>query len=569
MKEHPWRIRLIASTVLFVALILIGKLYLVQIVRGSSYSERAERQYIRPTQHLFDRGSIYFQNKDGSSYGAATINSGFTLVINPKKIVSSDAVYTQLHGLLPTLDREFFMAKAAKDDQYEEIVKRVNKDTGTEISALKIPGVSLVRDQWRVYPGGGVAAQTVGFVGYNGDVLDGRYGLERFYQETLRRDTDKAYVNFFAEVFSDLGRVVDEEADLEGDLVTTIEPSVQMRLEQVLGEVQKRWSSELSGGIIMDPKTGEIYAMGATPSFDPNHFQTEKDIRVFSNPLVENVYEMGSIIKPITMAAGLDAGAVTANTTYLDTGSVTADAKTIYNSDKKHRGVTTMQEVLNKSLNTGASFVVQKMGKQAFKEYLLRFGFDEETGIDLPNESRGLLKTFLESPRDIESYTASFGQGIAMSPIATIRALSALGNGGYLPNPHVVKEIDYKIGITKKLSYPDGRQVLKTGTSEEISRMLVELVDKALRNGKVKLERYSVAAKTGTAQISQGGAKGYYADRYLHSFFGYFPAYNPRFIVFLYTVYPKNVDFASETLTDPFFDLTNFLLHYYEVPPDR
>ena len=568
MKEHPWRIRLVASTVLFVALILIVKLYLVQVVRGDTYAERAERQYVRPTQHLFDRGSIYFQNKDGSSYGAATINSGFTLVINPKKLAEIDATYKQIHSLWP-IDRDSFVAKASKDDQYEEIAKRVDKETGAKISALKIPGVSLVRDQWRVYPGGNIAAQAVGFVGYNGDVLDGRYGLERFYQETLRRDSDKSYVNFFAEVFSDIGKVVDEEADLEGDLVTTIEPSVQMRLEQVLGEVQNKWSSDLSGGIIMNPKTGEIYAMGAVPTFDPNHFQKEKDLRVFSNPLVENVYEMGSIIKPITMAAGIDAGAVTADTTYVDTGSVTADAKTLYNSDKKHRGVTTMQDVLNKSLNTGASFVVQKMGKQAFKEYLLRFGFDEETGIDLPNESRGLLKTLIESPRDIESYTASFGQGIALSPIATVRALSALGNGGYLPNPHVVKEIEYKIGITKKLSYPDGRQVLKPGTSEEISRMLVELVDTALRNGKVKLEHYSVAAKTGTAQISQGGTKGYYADRYLHSFFGYFPAYEPRFIVFLYTVYPKKVDFASETLTEPFFDLTNFLLHYYEVPPDR
>ena len=560
---------MVASTVLLVALVLVGKLYLVQVVRGSTYAEKAERQYVSPAKHLFDRGSIYFQNKDGSSYGAATINSGFTLVVNPKKITSPETTYKQLQALLPTIDHDIFVARASKDDQYEEMVKRVDKETGSQISALKIPGVSLVRDQWRVYPGGDVAAQTVGFVGYNGDVLDGRYGLERFYQETLRRDSDKSYVNFFAEVFSDIGKVVDEKADLEGDLVTTIEPSVQMRLEQVLGEVQKKWSSDLSGGIIMDPKTGEIYAMGAVPTFDPNHFQKEKDLRVFSNPLVENVYEMGSIIKPITMAAGIDAGAVTADTTYVDTGSVTADAKTLYNSDKKHRGVTTMQEVLNKSLNTGASFVVQKMGKQAFKEYLLRFGFDEETGIDVPNESRGLLKTLIESPRDIESYTASFGQGIALSPIATIRALSALGNGGYLPNPHVVKEIDYKIGVTKKLSYPDGRQVLKPGTSEEISRMLVELVDKALRNGKVKLEHYSVAAKTGTAQISQGGTKGYYADRYLHSFFGYFPAYNPRFIVFLYTVYPKKVDYASETLTGPFFELTNFLLHYYEVPPDR
>ncbi len=541
---------------------------MVQVVRGATYSDRADRQYVRPSQHLFDRGAVYFRNKDGSLYGAATVNAGFTLVIDPTKIESPTAAYTQLQPFI-SVDRDTFMAKAAKKDQYEEIAKRIEKEKGVQISALKIPGVSLVRDQWRMYPGGALAAQTVGFVGYNGDVLDGRYGLERFYQETLRRDSDRAYVNFFAEVFADLGKVVDKKEDLEGDLVTTIEPSVQMRLEQVLAGVQKKWSSDLSGGIIMDPKTGEIYAMGALPTFDLNHFQKEKDVRVFSNPLVENVYEMGSIIKPITMASGIDAGAVTAKSTYVDTGSVTADSKTIYNSDKTHRGLTTMQEVLNKSLNTGASFVVQKMGKEAFKEYLIRFGFDEETGIDLPNEARGLLKTLVESPRDIESYTASFGQGIALSPIATVRALSALGNGGYLPNPHVVRQINYKIGVSKKMTYPDGRHVLKQSTSEEISRMLVELVDVALRNGTMKLDRYSVAAKTGTAQISQGGTKGYYSDRYLHSFFGYFPAYDPRFIVFLYTVYPKEVNFASETLTEPFFDLTTFLLHYYEVPPDR
>ena len=273
MKEHPG-ICLVASTVLLVALVLW------QIVFSASRTRRfvcrkAERIICEPDQHLFDRGSIYFQNKDGSSYGAPRSIP----VLPGRSIPRRLPAYRQIHTLWP-IDRDIFFAKARKDDQYEEIAKRVDKELGAQISALKIPGVSLVRDQWRVYPGGDIAAQTIGFVGYNGDILDGRYGLERFYQETLRRDTDKAYVNFFAEVFSDLGKVVSEEEDLEGDLVTTIEPSVQMRLEQVLGEVQKHWSSDLTAGIIMDPKTGEIYAMGATPSFDPNHFQTVKDLRV-------------------------------------------------------------------------------------------------------------------------------------------------------------------------------------------------------------------------------------------------------------------------------------------------
>ncbi len=142
-----------------------------------------------------------------------------------------------------------------------------------------------------------------------------------------------------------------------------------------------------------------------------------------------------------------------------------------------------------------------------------------------------------------------------------------LANGGYLVTPHLVKEIDYKIGTKKTISYPKGEQVLKPETSEEISRMLTEVVDTALKNGDVRLPNYSVAAKTGTAQIANSG--GYYEDRYLHSFFGYFPSYDPKFLVFLYTYYPKNVQYASETLTDTFIDITKFLINYYNIPPDR
>ncbi len=159
-----------------------------------------------------------------------------------------------------------------------------------------------------------------------------------------------------------------------------------------------------------------------------------------------------------------------------------------------------------------------------------------------------------------------------MTPIMTVRALSVLANGGKLVIPHVVKKITYKVGLSKNISYVDeAKQVIKPETSEEISRMLVRVVDESLANGTMKMKNYSIAAKTGTAQIarpaSEGG--GYYPDKVLHSFFGYFPAYNPRFLVFLYTVEPKNIDYASKTLTGPFFDITKFLINYYQITPDR
>ena len=291
-------------------------------------------------------------------------------------------------------------------------------------------------------------------------------------------------------------------------------------------------------------------------------------IEDFRNPLVEDVHEMGSIIKALTMAAGLDSKAVTANTTYYDAGFLDLDDYTIGNFDGKGRGYVDMQEVLNQSLNTGVSFVVEQMGKDSFSSYFKSLKFGTETGIDLPGEVYGLVSN-LDTKRDIELATASFGQGIAMTPIATARALATLGNGGTLITPHLVKELKFEDGTIQPITYPEGDRVFSEETSEEISRMLTNVVDDALRGGDVKLENYSVAAKTGTAQIADRVNGGYYEDRYLHSFFGYFPAYEPEFLVFLYTVEPRGVRYASETLTDPFIDITEFLINYYSVPPDR
>ncbi|MBX4209586.1 hypothetical protein KW799_02770, partial [Candidatus Parcubacteria bacterium] len=268
------------------------------------------------------------------------------------------------------------------------------------------------------------------------------------------------------------------------------------------------------------------------------------------------------------MAAGIDAGVVKPETVYDDTGFILVNGAKISNFDGKARGMTSMQKVLNESLNVGMAFVAKKLGNDAVTKYLTSYGLGEETGIDMPGEVRGQIAN-LKSPRDLEHVTAAFGQGIAISPIETIRALSSLGNGGFLPNPHLVKRIEYASGGVKTPSYDNTKRVIDPETSETITRMLVNVVDTSLLGGTVKLPHYTVAAKTGTAQMAKEDGRGYYDDRYLHSFFGYFPAYKPQFIIFLFTVYPKGAQYASHTLTQPFIDLTKFLINYYEVPPDR
>jgi len=567
-EDSAPRITVISLFILLVALIFIGRLYYVQIVLGSDFTSKADRQYVQSNYDYYDRGSIFFQTKDGDLVSAATLKTGFIVAINPKLIGDPQTLFDKLSSTI-SIDKTVFFTKASKkQDPYEEITRRVEPEKATAIQKLKLPGVEVYKERWRFYPGNSMAAHGLGFVAYKDNDLGGRYGLERYYEDTLKRNNDSVYVNFFAEIFSNIKKGISSGQSLEGDVVTSIEPTVEAFLEQELKKVIENWSSDFAGGIIMNPMNGEIIAMAINPSFDPNNLQDQKNSRVFSNELVEGSYEMGSIIKPLTMAAGIDAGVVTENTRYNDTGSLTLNNRTISNYDGRARGWITMQDVLNQSLNVGAAFVEQKLGNQNFAKYMLSFGLGQETGIDLPNETHGQVEN-LKSPRDIEYVTASFGQGIALTPIETIRALAILGNGGVLVNPHIGVRINYKIGGSKKIDGGVTKQVLKKETGEEITRMLVHVVDTSLLNGKVKIDNYSVAAKTGTAQISKGGGKGYYEDRYLHTFFGYFPAYNPKFIIFLFNYYPKGAKYASETLTYPFIDITKFLLNYYQIPPDR
>ena len=561
------RIRFLSGIIILVALLMIVRLYFVQIVHGDSFVSEAERQNVNENTISYNRGEIYFENKDGDSIPAAISRSGFTVAINPQIIKDPELIYNSLSQII-VLDKEDFFSKISnKSRTYEKLAEHLNSETMEKIKELNFVGVTISKDKWRFYPGGKLAANTIGFVAFNGDELAGRYGLERYYEDILKIDPSKAYNNFFAEFFSTVKESMSDYPQEEGSIVTSIEPSAQLFLESELKATRDKWGSDEAGGIIMDPKTGEIVAMAWSPSFDLNNFK-DSSVRLFNNPLVESRYEMGSIIKAITMAIGLDSGAVNSNSTYYDTGCAVLNNKRFCNYDGVARGTTPMQQVLSQSLNLGVAHIAQKVGGEKFVEYMKNFGVGTETGIDLPNEGIGLISN-LDSKREIEIATASYGQGVAFTPVATVRALAALANGGTLVTPHLVKKIEYQNGLYKKMSFAPGKQVIKIETSDEKSRMPVEVVDKALRGGNGKIPGYSVAAKTGTAQMTEEGHAGYVEGKYLHSFFGYFPAYDPKFLVFMLHTHPKGVRYASETLTDPFLNIAKFLINYYQIPPDR
>jgi cell division protein FtsI/penicillin-binding protein 2 len=562
------RVWLLFLGIIGFAIVIILRLYLIQIVYGDEFTAKASGQYFRPQPNIFERGAIFFSDKEENLIPAAVQKIGFAVSINPSSITNAENIYDELSSII-VLDKETFLAKFGKGGVHQEIASRLEFSEAESIKQLNLRGVNIYEEKWRHYPGDSVASHALGFMAYKEDQLAGRYGLERTYEKVLERENKSLYVNFFAEVFAGVkGTKSSKDSSAEeGDVVITIEPSVQAFLESELDKLNNKWNSEFSGAIVVDPKTGEIIALSAVPDFDLNNFQ-EENSTVFSNPLVENVFEMGSIVKALTMAAGLDAGAVRPGTTYFDSGVIFLDNYQISNFDGKGRGLVDMQSVLMNSLNTGAAFVANQMGNKKFAEYMFDFGLAERSGIDLPNEAAALIEN-LKSKRNVEYATASFGQGIAFAPTVMVRALTALANGGTIVTPHLLSRIDYLNGESKEFFDQNKRRVLKSQTAEEITRMLVKTVDEALLNGSVKIPNYSIAAKTGTAQIAKTEERGYYDDRFLHSFFGYFPAFEAKFLIFLFTYNPQGVRYASETLTHPFMDITKFLINYYDIPPDR
>ncbi len=567
-KSFHVRIVILSIVVCVSAALLVGKLFYVQVVHAGNYKDRADHQYVQAPGSATARGTIYLTEKDGLLIGGAVDEAGYKLAINPSLIKDSEVTYQALNEIVP-IEHSDFTAKTKKTtDPYEEIAFKLNKVEADKITALKLPGVSVFKSKWRFYPGNTLAAQTLGFVAYKDDAITGRYGLEYMYNDVLAQESPELYVNFFAQIFSSISKSLFSTGQADGNLVTTIEPNVQGYFDDALKDLEANWNADQVGGIIIDPKTGEIIAMASSPGFDLNSFQNVENASVYSNPNVESVFEFGSVIKPLVMAAAINEKVVTPETTYTDLGSVTVDKKIIYNFDKKARGLTTMQGVLNESLNTGMVFVEGKLGKNNERDYLYKYGLGAKTGIDLPNETRGLTDN-LKSPRELEYATAAFGQGIALTPVQAVRAFSVLANAGVREIPHVVRAIKYDSGSEKELEFKDGEEVISAESARTITDMLVRVVDEGYAQYKLALPHYSVAAKTGTAQIPDHKNGGYIEGQNLHSMFGYFPAQDPKFLVLIYTKNPKGVKYAVQSTSPTFFDVVKFLLSYYNVAPDR
>jgi len=352
-------------------------------------------------------------------------------------------------------------------------------------------------------------------------------------------------------------------------LVTTIDKNIQFASEKALEKLVVGRKAAEGSIIVMDPRNGKILALANYPTFDLNKFSQEEDYMIFQNDTIESRYEPGSVMKPITMATGLDLHAVTPETSYVDKGYFDVGGYKLVNYKNEVFGRVNMNKVLEMSINTGAIFVSQQVGGSQLRQYFKAFGLDRTTGIDLPREISGDLSN-MEYPKANPTYfaTASFGVGVAITPMELLRAFATIANKGKLVTPYIVESLEDNDGFHSAVVPPEAPIVISPETAETLTTMLVGVIENGF-GGNAKVKSYSLAGKTGTAYIPLSEGKGY-SDDVIHTFVGFFPAYAPRFVILVKMDRPQwGKDAASHTVTLAFREVEKFIINYYNMPPDE
>ncbi len=564
------RLRLLLAGCVFFGLILFARFFQLQVLEHASYQTLASGQHGLERALYPKRGTIYVRDRvDGKLYPIATDRDAWQVFANPREMTDRASTFDRVASML-ALDRggveEKFMASSTtylvlhRDASYEQI---------EAIRTAKLRGIGVHKGRTRLYPEAGLGGQMLGFVAVNdANVRVGKYGLEGYFDEELRGKEGKLIAERDAAGRRlTIGSIQFEEAQDGKDFVLTIDRRMQFFVCAKAAEATKRFGAKASSIVVVDPKDGSLLAACSDPDFDPASFRKVEDIATFNNPITFTHYEPGSIFKPITLAAGIDAGKITPRSTYNDTGAETIDEFTIRNSDKKSHGVQTMTQVLEKSLNTGTIYVERLLGKDLFRSYIEKFGFGERTGVPLSAEGKGDISQIYKKG-EIFGATASFGQGIATTPLQMAMAFVPLANGGLRFAPRLIEGYRRSDGSVERLPPKVVERVIEENTSRLISAMMVNVVENG-HGKRAGVPGYYVAGKTGTAQIPNPNGPGYLKDATIGSFVGYAPAEEPKFVIFVKIDRPTTVEFAESSAAPIFGEVAKELISLMHIPPER
>lgn len=557
------------------AVVICLKLVFLQVINHGFYEALASGQHELYQELIPERGSIFVHDlKDETLVPIATNQQLAFVYADPRLIEDADDAAEALGEVLRYTEEEVDALEEKLDkheDPYEPIKREVDDETLQKIIDLELSGIFYVRESSRLYPEQQMSGHILGFVGANEDGTEsGKYGIEGYFNELLAGT--QGYLVSERDIAGRLIAVADRsiEPAVDGaDIVLTLDRTIQFKACSALQEAVERHSADGGSVVIIEPATGKILGMCGAPDYDPNNYNLVSSINQFNNPAIFEAYEPGSIFKPITMAAAIDAGAVTPKTEFEDKGYVYVDGwpKPIGNAESKVYGNVDMTQVLEDSINTGMIYIMREMGMDPFVQYIRDFGFGVPTGIELDTESPGTIAS-LDIGAEIYAATATFGQGITVTPLQIAMGYAALANGGVLKKPQIIEEVRYADGTVETRPTQDLAQVIQPSTSRTVAAMMVSVIEHG-HGSRAGVPGYYIAGKTGTAQVASSDSLGYDANATIGSFAGFGPVEDPRFAMVVRIDNPKDVIWAESTAAPLFGEIAEFLLQYFQVPPVR
>lgn len=555
-----WRYRFSFFVITCLFLLVVLRLFYWQVIKAEELSSLAQSQYGTTIKLIPQRGVI----KTSDGFPVVSNKISYLIFANPKEIKNKTYVSNTIASILD-IDLASVSASLSLDRYWVPIASGINIETKTKLEKLNLPGIGFDQRYERSYPEASMAAHLLGFVGKDELGNDkGYFGIEGYYDRLLKGKEGVAI-----EIHDALGRPIlasksKSSRQVEGEsLILSINRSIQFLAEQKLKEGVEKYGA-ISGMVgIMDPKTGQILAMASFPNFDQSKYEDFSE-DLYKNPFISDLYEPGSTIKPVVMSSALNSKVVYPETKCnICSGPISVSDYEIHTWNNKYFPGINMVETIQRSDNTGMVFVAQKLGLERMLSYYNQFGIGKPTGIDLQGEVSASFR-----PKDqwyaVDLATAGFGQGISITPIELLNAISAIANDGKRMEPHVVKEVVNSNGNNNKIT----PRLLDTPISPKTAKIMTEIMVNAVNKGEAswaRLRGYRIAGKTGTASIPIQGH--YDPDQTIASFVGFAPADDPKFVMLVILNRPTTSIYGSETAAPVFFDISKSILDYYRIPP--
>jgi len=541
------------------------RLFYLQILSHKDYEALALGQQTYFEEINGRRGEVFFKNSKetkgqagGEEVKSLAINKDKQLAFAVPYKVNDKEGFAKIVGEIIKEPQASILEKLQESDVYAVIKKDISEEEFEVLKKADLAGLSFESLSARYYPQELLASQVIGFWGGDGT---GQYGIEGYYDDILGGETGIVEQKKGLDLLN-----VDlyQSRNLNGsDIFLTIDYNIQFQAEELLRQVNQTLDMESGQIVVLKPDSGRILALANFPAFDPNQYSKVSGYDVFQNGAVQKIFEPGSIFKPFTMAMALEEKKVTPESSFFDEGFVKIGPDTIYNFNRKDYGHSTMSQILENSINTGAVHLSSLISRETFFNYVNKFGFNQKTGVDLQGEISSKNEILRKSPQ-VGYATAAFGQGIEMTPLQLASAFAMFANGGKVVKPYAVESIK---GVEEIIPHEvKTTQVISQQTASQVNAMLINVVERGFGDG-AKIDGYYLAGKTGTAEVPMRDRKGYYEDRTIQSFVGYGPALNPEFLILVKLDNPK-VPKSSLSAVPVFKKLAQYIINYWQIPPD-